>query len=97
MPFLTFRDDDAQSLVPRLGPEEGFVVLIPTLDTDSKLATTQPNYPNSKKLLNLEKKEFKIPGSLILHPSSFEIGRNHLLPYCFSLKLEEWVPIPHKV
>lgn len=54
--FSHIQDGDAQSLVPRLGPEEGFVVLIPTLDADSKHATAQPNYPNSKKFLNLEKK-----------------------------------------
>lgn len=41
--FSHVQADDGQSMVPRLSPSGGFVVLIATLDIDSKHGPAQPN------------------------------------------------------
>lgn len=83
--------------MPTLSPD-GFVVLIPTLDIDSNLGPTQPSvYIKEQKGFKFRKKEFKVTGSLILTSNSFEIGKNHLLPYSFFLRTEERVPTPQKI
>lgn len=53
--------------MPTLSPD-GFVVLIPTLDIDSKLGPAQPSvYIKERKGFKFRKKEFKVTGSLVLN------------------------------
>lgn len=60
----------------------------------------QPNsvsVSNSKKVLNLERKNLRLQAASSLTSNSFEIGKNHLLPYSFFLRTEERVPTPQKI
>lgn len=86
--FPHSQDEDGLSPMAGLRTDEGFVVLISTLDIDSKNGPAQPNVclqqlegfkPQEKK------KKLRLQTASPSIPNSFEIGKNHLLPYSFPL------------
>lgn len=66
LPAFSHIQDDRQSVVPRLSPHEGFVVLIPT--EQAWPSPTQCLLIKWQKDFKFRRKELKITGSLILYP-----------------------------